>query len=160
MARVQQVLAWSISTLRPTSVLAAHSKESRRTLGQTWADASHQALITSDWDHKAQVRPVQAILLRMCYRELRAQPADSDATAFHIWHAAAARTCQLLGFHKLGKDPSVMPKDDPAFPPGSSSLKRELAKRIWTVVVALGERNISNLFAPPPPHNALLTASL
>lgn len=46
----------------------------------------------------------------------------------------AARVCQLLGLTKLGHDPSHMPADDPALPPGRNAVKRETAVRIFAQV--------------------------
>lgn len=56
-----------------------------------------------------------------------------ETPSFFIWLGAAMRIAQLLGLHKLGSDPSIMPRDheDPAWPVQACSLKREMAKRIW-----------------------------
>ena len=39
--------------------------------------------------------------------------------------------------HELTVDVCVsrMPPEDPAFPPGKNSLKREMSKRLWAVLV-------------------------
>ena len=51
---------------------------------------------------------------------------------------AAIRIARLLGLDKLGS--GSMPPPDPAFPPGSNSLKREIACRVWTYLVTLDRR--------------------
>jgi len=48
-----------------------------------------------------------------------------------IWFSSAVRVAQRLGLHRLGSNPQVMPVDDPALPPGSNSLKRETAVRLF-----------------------------
>lgn len=46
--------------------------------------------------------------------------------------AATMRTAQQLGLDKLGSDPNTMPSvQDPALPPGPSSLRREIALRAF-----------------------------
>lgn len=59
----------------------------------------------------------------------------SDLITVYTWLSPAIRLAQLLGLHKLGNDPTVMPVDDPAFPPGRSAIKRETAKRIWSYLL-------------------------
>jgi hypothetical protein len=76
----------------------------------------------------------------------------SDLITVYTWLSPAIRLAQLLGLHRLGNDPSRMPADDPAFPPGvckgsprapstadrlpqRSAIKRETAKRIWSYLL-------------------------
>ena len=47
------------------------------------------------------------------------------------WFSSAVRVAQRLGLHRLGSNSQVMPPDDPALPPGSNSLKRETAVRLF-----------------------------
>lgn len=81
---------------------------------------------------------MQAILLKIAYNRPSAQGQSPglDGSSFFVWLSAATRICQLLGFHKLGKDPAnLMPDDDPGLPARSCTLKRELAKRVWYWIV-------------------------
>lgn len=51
------------------------------------------------------------------------------------WVSSGIRVAQRMGLHRLGNDPERMPPDDPALPPGSNSVKRETAKRLWWSLV-------------------------
>jgi hypothetical protein len=42
-----------------------------------------------------------------------------------------------------------MPPEDPAFPPGRSSVKREMAKRLWAVLV-YQDVSLFSQFLPNP----------
>lgn len=46
--------------------------------------------------------------------------------------------------------PNRMPPEDPAFPPGKNSLKREMAKRLWAVLVYQDVRPSSSLHLTSP----------
>ncbi|ORY90732.1 hypothetical protein BCR35DRAFT_349666 [Leucosporidium creatinivorum] len=132
------VLAWAVSTLGPTrskDVLRCYPDAEVKILPESWIAASEQALTAADWAGKPQVRCIQAIFLKLALQ--RTAPTDiapslSSASGFYVWLSAAIRLSQLLGLHRLGADPSTMPPLDPAFPVHACSLRRELAKRIWT----------------------------
>ena len=85
----------------------------------------------------------------MCLRSCWDPPELTEAQflsscAFFSWLAVAARQCQMLGFHKLGEDSNRMPLgEDPAFPPGPSSIKREISKRIWFYILSYDMLNAS-----------------
>lgn len=74
------------------------------------------------------MRSVQVIILFTQYLQLcsssRGQPSQ-----LVVWLAGAIKIAQVLGLHLLGSNPEVMPVDDPAWPPGRNSMKRESAKR-------------------------------
>lgn len=78
------------------------------------------------------------MLLKLSYQRTTPQEVDvgHEASSFFVWLGTATRICQLLGLHKLGSDPNLMPRDDPAWPRQACCLKRELAKRIWSFVVS------------------------
>lgn len=48
-------------------------------------------------------------------------------SGYFVLIASAIRICQLLGLHRLGDDPKVMPKDDAALPRAACVLKREVS---------------------------------
>jgi hypothetical protein len=54
---------------------------------------------------------------------------------FVSWFASAIRIAQRMGLHRLGDDPETMPPDDPALPHGKNSLKREMAVRLFHMLV-------------------------
>lgn len=54
-----------------------------------------------------------------------------EGTSFFVWLSAAIRVCQLLGLHRLGKDPNTMPVGDPGLPREKCLMRREIAKRVW-----------------------------
>ena len=55
-----------------------------------------------------------------------------------VWAACrprhVGRICKLLNLDQLGSDPLKMPDDDPMLPPGSSTLKRQLACQAFNAV--------------------------
>jgi hypothetical protein len=76
------------------------------------------------------------MILSLSFRERLVWKARSEVTSSFSWLAPAIRGAQLLGLHRLGPDPHRMPADDPAWPPGRNTHKREIAKRIWFYVRA------------------------
>jgi hypothetical protein len=65
----------------------------------------------------------------MCHQGPTAR-LEGESSCFFTYLAIATRLAQLLGLHDLDKDPDSMPPgDDAGFPPGRSSLKRELSLR-------------------------------
>lgn len=56
--------------------------------------------------------------------------------------AAGVRIAQQMGLHKLGSDPSTMPPEDPALPPGVNTLRREIPIRLFYVLLFLEYMNI------------------
>lgn len=98
--------------------------------------ASRAAMRLAKWDSKPQIRSCSTILLFGAFSNHFSGP-DLNTTHFAIWLAAALRIAQLKGLHRLGDDPHKMPDEDPAWPAGPNSLKRELAKRLWIRLVLL-----------------------
>lgn len=136
---IDQVLAWSVSLLSSLTELPAPlatlAPSQIQELPRVWLAAYDEALAASHWIDRPQVRVIQAILLRACYR----QPYSTRQTnsSFYVWLSIAVRNCQLLGLHRLGSNPQTMPKDDAAWPQPACCLKRELAKRIWSFAQTL-----------------------
>lgn len=89
------------------------------------------------WSSRPQLRAVQAICLKISYTRpsSQGQKPGLDGCSFFVWLSAATRICQLLGYHRLTKDPDVMPEDDPGLPARPCVLKRELALRTWHWIV-------------------------
>lgn len=59
---------------------------------------------------------------------------SSDWGRFSNLLCVAIRTGHNLQLHRLTDDPENMPSDDPAWPPGKNSVKRESALRIWSAL--------------------------
>ncbi|GAA5967920.1 hypothetical protein JCM3765_001787 [Sporobolomyces pararoseus] len=57
---------------------------------------------------------------------------SSDWGRFSNLLSLGIRTGHTLQLHRLTDDPESMPGDDPAWPPGKNSVKRENALRIWS----------------------------
>jgi len=153
LAQFYFVLAWSNSALAHDvnrhPVFRHLSLEEVASRTTKWCEVADKALQASNWMMRPQLRAVQAMLLKISFDAHLAFTSDAyydvDAekhapsitrnspkrTAFFMWHASAIRSCQLLGLHRLGQDPTVMPVPDAAYPVQACSLRRELAKRIW-----------------------------
>ncbi|BGP24434.1 hypothetical protein JCM10295v2_003347 [Rhodotorula toruloides] len=97
--------------------------------GASYHAASQKLLMLADAFGRPQVRAIQVTILFACWTMVSAY--GGEFGRFSSWLAAAIRTGQRLGLHQLGSDPEVMPPDDPAWPPGKNSLKRETALRLW-----------------------------
>jgi hypothetical protein len=138
-------------------------EEKRRKMPERWFAASMRALRLAEWETIPRVRTIQVrrasfasrflstffrrwrkltgfmcvaqtIVLFTQYLQLssasRGQPSQLT-----LWLGGAIRLAQVLGLHLLGSNPETMPPEDPAWPPGRNSLKREMAKRLWAVLV-------------------------
>ncbi|GAA5825755.1 hypothetical protein JCM11251_000359 [Rhodosporidiobolus azoricus] len=114
--------------------LKEYSEEQKKLLPERWFAASMRALRLAEWETVPRVRTIQTIVLFTQYLQLssasRGQPSQ-----LAMWLSGAIRLAQVLGLHRLGSNPETMPPDDPAWPPGKNSLKREMAKRLWAVLV-------------------------
>ena len=97
-------------------------------MGHKWHQRARVALEHSNWSVTPQVRVIQHMLLSAVY--INPDHSRDTTASFFILLSTAIRLCQMLNFHRLGSDPHTMPPDDVAFPPGPSSLKREMAKRL------------------------------
>ncbi|KAK4702031.1 hypothetical protein P7C70_g4194, partial [Phenoliferia sp. Uapishka_3] len=124
------------SSLAPgvISPLSAFSDEQLRAFPDIWFQASQAALALGCWESQPRVRSVQAIVLFTQYLQLcsssRGQPSQ-----LVVWLAGAIKIAQVLGLHLLGSNSETMPVDDPAWPPGRNSMKRESAKRLWACLL-------------------------
>ncbi|GAA5914226.1 hypothetical protein JCM6882_004755 [Rhodosporidiobolus microsporus] len=102
---------------------------SREETAQTWYAAALRLFQLADWTRRPQFRIVQLVLL-LGQWNITAAPAD-HATSFVSYLAAGVRVAQKLRLHLLGDDAATMPPDDPAFPPGQNSVKRQTALRVF-----------------------------
>ncbi|SGY16443.1 BQ5605_C012g06873 [Microbotryum silenes-dioicae] len=102
-----------------SSPLESFTPEEIEVLPERWFAASQRALRLAEWETIPRIRSIQA-----------GQPSQMA-----VWLAASIRLAQAMGLHLLGSNPEIMPPDDPAFPPGKCSIKRETAKRLWAVLV-------------------------
>ncbi|GJN89113.1 hypothetical protein Rhopal_002087-T1 [Rhodotorula paludigena] len=134
------------------SPLEHFSKEQREALPERWFEASMRALRLAEWEKVPRIRSIQTIVLYTQYLQL-SSAARGQPTQLVIWLASGIRLAQMLNLHLLGSNPETMPPEDPAFPPGKNSLKREMAKRLWAVLVyqdwlAANARNRCYLISP------------
>lgn len=146
----------SSSTSVP-SQLRTLTAQRQKEMCERWLAASEEALEASKWTRNPQVRALQAMCMNIAYRrpiftsgagvsfkvptswsvDSQRSLMPQGSSAFYISVSMAVRLAQLLGLHKLGSHPLIMPRDDPAWPQGPCSLRRELAKRIWGFVIGL-----------------------
>ncbi|GAA5979261.1 hypothetical protein JCM11641_001975 [Rhodosporidiobolus odoratus] len=92
-------------------------------------EAARAALDCGDAFGSAKLRAVQAIVLLAPLSLNSGNPVLVDVLIPYL--AAGIRLCQQLQLDTLGNDPKKMPSDDPALPTGSSTLKREMAIRLF-----------------------------
>ncbi|GAA5826275.1 hypothetical protein JCM11251_007236 [Rhodosporidiobolus azoricus] len=112
-------------TLSPSSL----PYPSREETAQAWYAAALRLFQLADWTRRPQFRIVQLVLL-LGQWNITAAPPD-HATSFISYLAAGVRVAQKMRLHLLGDDPSTMPPDDPALPPGQNSVKRQVALRVF-----------------------------
>ncbi|GAA6015640.1 hypothetical protein JCM10207_008156 [Rhodosporidiobolus poonsookiae] len=91
--------------------------------------ASLRLFQLSGWAKRPQFRAIQLILLHGQFSTT--STTSNDMSSFVSYIAVAIRTAQKLRLHLLGDDPSTMPADDPALPPGQNSVKRQTALRVF-----------------------------
>ncbi|GAA5884601.1 hypothetical protein JCM16303_003676, partial [Sporobolomyces ruberrimus] len=136
------------------SPLSAYSPSQLEALPERWFGIAMRAMRLGEWETIPRIRSVQTIILFTQYLQLssssRGQPSQ-----LVVWLSGAIRLAQVLGLHLLGSNPETMPPEDPAFPPGRSSVKREMAKRLWAVLVYqdwLGANSRNRCYAISPVH--------
>ncbi|GAA6062125.1 hypothetical protein JCM10212_003160 [Sporobolomyces blumeae] len=95
--------------------------------------AAQRLILLADPYGRPQIRIVYFTFLISCWT-IAAALDSSDWSRFTLWLALATRTCHALGLHRLTDDPENMPPDDPAWPPGKNSVKREGALRLWSLM--------------------------
>ncbi|KAG0667170.1 hypothetical protein C6P46_002582 [Rhodotorula mucilaginosa] len=134
--------------------LEAYTQEQLKALPERWFGASMRALKLAEFETVPRVRSIQTIVLYTQYLQLssasRGQPSQ-----LVVWLATAIRLAQVFGLHLLGSNPETMPPEDPAFPPGKNSLKREMSKRLWAVLVYqdwLGANSRNRCYTISPQH--------
>ncbi|KAM0748459.1 hypothetical protein T439DRAFT_327721 [Meredithblackwellia eburnea MCA 4105] len=105
-----------------------------KTTPSQFAAAAQSALYLSQWEVIPRVRSVQTIILLTQFLQL-SSPSRGQPLEMNVWLAGGVRVAQGLGLHLLGMGSGggeIMPPDDPAWPPGKNSLKREMGKRLCT----------------------------
>ncbi|GAA5916265.1 hypothetical protein JCM8208_001719 [Rhodotorula glutinis] len=98
-------------------------------LPSVWHDAALRALQLGEWGGTPRIRTVQCAVLLGQY--IQVSSSSGQQGRFLGWAASAYRVAQRMGLHRLASDPQTMPPDDPALPPGSNAVKREVAVRLW-----------------------------
>ncbi|KAK4705474.1 hypothetical protein P7C70_g726, partial [Phenoliferia sp. Uapishka_3] len=98
-----------------------------------WFAAAQRFLSLGDWLGAPQARSIMTVILLGQYVQIASF--GGQANRFLTWLASAIRIAQILGLHQLGDNPESMPPDDPCFPPGKNSVKREGALRIFGALV-------------------------
>ncbi|GAA6010723.1 hypothetical protein JCM11491_002915 [Sporobolomyces phaffii] len=121
---------WMTANSRPESPEELARKE-RET--SAFYAASQKLLLLADPQGRPQVRVMQCVMLTACWTVIAAVD-SSDWGRFSNLLALAIRTGHTLQLHRLTDDPESMPADDPAWPPGKNSVKRENALRIWSAL--------------------------
>ena len=142
------------ATQPPSGLDSSGLKSTLEEATTTWLEVSLTARAAAQWSARPQIRStsgvsgcadravIQTVLACGPFLLNRGAWPVERAPHLIIWTSAAIRIGQLLGLHALGDDPNRMPADDPAFPPGASSLKRELAKRLWYALEILGASSV------------------
>ncbi|GAA5931501.1 hypothetical protein JCM1841_003556 [Sporobolomyces salmonicolor] len=105
------------------------TEQDLKDLPSVWHDAALRALQLGEWGGTPRVRTIQCIILFGQYIQIASSSGQQGR--FLGWAASAIRVAQRMGLHRLGSNPQTMPPDDPALPPGTNSLKREMAVRLF-----------------------------
>ncbi|TFY71887.1 hypothetical protein EVG20_g1101 [Dentipellis fragilis] len=118
-------------------VFDSYSENDIILLARSLYEAAQVTLRASEPSFSPSFRALQAIILFAAYLQfygMSFNEGKSDQAQMFIWLAIGIRMAMSMGYHRLGDNPHIMPPDDPAFPKGPSSLKREMAKRIWSTL--------------------------
>ncbi|KAI5479669.1 Zn(2)-C6 fungal-type transcription factor [Pseudohyphozyma bogoriensis] len=99
-----------------------------RTLPWAFFEAAQSSLEVGDWTGKPRIRTLHTIALFGPFLLFAGLPAAGER--YQNYLGAALRMAQQLNLHKLGKDPTIMPLEDVALPPGVNSLRREIPLRL------------------------------
>ncbi|KAH8929428.1 hypothetical protein BT69DRAFT_204616 [Atractiella rhizophila] len=100
---------------------------SQRRRSDGWASQCY--LVLGEYTEQPRIRTIQTIIL-FC-QNLQTTGLVTYADTFALSLLAVA---QALRLHRLGEYEDKMPPDDPAFPPGKNSLKRQMALRIFGII--------------------------
>jgi len=111
------------------SLFRGLSESDLKDLPSVWHDAALRALQLGEWGGTPRIRTIQTAVLMGQY--IQVSSSSGQQGRFLGWAASAYRVAQRMGLHRLGSDPQAMPPDDPALPPGSNAVKREVAVRLW-----------------------------
>ncbi|KAI5480083.1 C6 transcription factor [Pseudohyphozyma bogoriensis] len=95
--------------------------------------AAQRLLHLGDWHGTPQARSITTAILITQAGQFSA--VGGQLTKFMGWLGGAIRIAQVLGLHKLGDDPEVMPVDDPSWPAGKNSVKRQSGLRIFAALL-------------------------
>ncbi|GAA6025054.1 hypothetical protein JCM11491_002007 [Sporobolomyces phaffii] len=110
-----------------------------------WYAASLRLFHISNWPNQPQFRLVQLVALYGQYN--LTSGGGTDMSGFLSYLAIGVRIAQKLRLHQLGNDPKTMPPDDPAFPKGLNSMKRQTAIRVFAILTFLDVVTANNKMA-------------
>ncbi|GAA6016750.1 hypothetical protein JCM10207_003240 [Rhodosporidiobolus poonsookiae] len=119
--------------MKDLSLFHGLAEQDLKDLPSVWHDASLRALQLGEWGGTPRIRTIQCILLMTSYIQLASSSGQNGRILG--WVSSAICVAQRMGLHRLGANPQTMPPDDPALPPGSNSVKRETAVRLWNMLV-------------------------
>ncbi|GAA5910772.1 Zn(II)2Cys6 transcription factor [Sporobolomyces salmoneus] len=119
---------WMLSDVKE---LTAEEEAKREREASAFCAASQKLLLLADAQGRPQVRTMQYVMLMACWTVIAAVD-WTDWGRFSTQLSLAIRVGHTLQLHRLTDDPESMPPDDPAWPPGKNSVKRENALRIWS----------------------------
>ncbi|GAA5928234.1 Zn(II)2Cys6 transcription factor [Sporobolomyces koalae] len=130
-------LSWNDTTFMEPWLTAQQPKDTPEVVARKEQEAtafyaaSQRLFLLADPYGRPQVRIMQCVMLSACWTVIAAAD-SSDWGRFSTLLAIAIRVGHALQLHRLTDDPENMPPDDPAWPAGKNSVKRENALRIWS----------------------------
>ncbi|BGP37248.1 hypothetical protein JCM10449v2_001153 [Rhodotorula kratochvilovae] len=161
------VMALGLSSTLPNVPLRDLPPPRRNETCQALYAAALRLFQLSGYARRPQFRIVQLVVLFGVFNI--ASPAGDDMNGFVSYLADGVRVAQKLRLHLLTDDPSNMPPEDPAFPPGPNSVKRQTALRVWGLIAfvdtisanaRLGAYLVHNEHCTTPPLANLNTSQL
>ncbi|KAM0754833.1 hypothetical protein T439DRAFT_297225 [Meredithblackwellia eburnea MCA 4105] len=144
-------LCLSVNSLdgKVESPLVTITERDLETLPWKFFEAAQGSLECGDWTGKPRIRTLQAIVLFAPFLLFAGMPSTGERHQTYL--GAAIRISQQLGLHKLGSDPTTMPVEDYALPPGVNSLRREIPIRLFYTLLFLDYMAIKVSSSLPPP---------
>ncbi|GJN87791.1 hypothetical protein Rhopal_000746-T1 [Rhodotorula paludigena] len=129
------VVALGLSSTPPNEVLPKLPFGQRSETCLAWYAAAVRLFQLSGSARRPQFRNVQLVVM---FGQMHiTSPTGSDMSGFVAFLANGVRVAQKLRLHLLTDDPSNMPPEDVAFPPGPNSVKRQMALRVWGLITFL-----------------------
>ncbi|KAJ5986630.1 hypothetical protein N7451_010995 [Penicillium sp. IBT 35674x] len=116
----------------PSHPFHGYTHQGLNELTSKYHAVSIKALYLGDAMSTPRVRTIQTVILFNQFFQLSSAWRKADTML--NWNALAIRTAQLMGLHRLGNNPEIMPPDDPAWPPGKNAVKRHMGLRVWMML--------------------------